>query len=117
MSYQPKPKLELSVLWQFHSGDWITVPSNIPSNPNEGIARIEPYRGKPFNRVNINATFYLKPWKRWQHKLSAGVHIMDQPGDEYKARFSTPDNNDYDLDLFSKEQYAYSWYISYNISF
>lgn len=117
LSYQPKPKLELSVLWHFHSGDWITVPSNIPSNPNEGIARIIPYRGKPLNRVNANATFYLKPWKLWQHKLSAGVHIMDQPTDEYKTRFSTPDNNDYDLDLFSNEQYKYSWYISYNISF
>jgi hypothetical protein len=42
---------------------------------------------------------------------------MDQPTDEYKARFSTPDNNNYDLDIFSNEQYIYSWYISYNISF
>jgi hypothetical protein len=117
LSYQPKPKLELSLLWHFHTGDFVTVPSSIPSNPNEGIASIEPYRGKAFNRVNLNTTFYLKPKKHFRHKLSAGVHIMDQPGDEYKTSFSNIDNKDYDIDLYPDQLFKYSWYLSYNISF
>lgn len=117
VSYQPQPKLEVSLLWHFHTGDWITIPSTIPANPNEGIASIEPYRGKVLNRVNVNSTFYLKPWRNFKHKLSAGVHVMDQPTDEYKTRFSTIDNKDYDLDLYASQPFTYSWYISYNISF
>ncbi len=117
VSYRPKPTLETSVLWHFHTGDWITTPSGIPSNPNEGYMIIAPYRGQAYNRVNINGTFYLKPWKYWQHKLSAGVHIMDQANDEYTTRFSAPDNTDYDLDLFPDQLFKYSWYVSYNISF
>jgi hypothetical protein len=117
VSYQPKPTLEVSALWHFHTGDWITTPSSIPSNPNESYTTIAPYRGKAFNRVNLNTTFYLKPLKIWRHKLSAGVHIMGQPSDEYSTQFSAPDNTDYDIDLFPDQLFKYSWYISYNISF
>lgn len=117
LSYQPKPKLEVSVLWHFHTGDWITIPTTIPSNPNEGYTIITPYRGKAFNRVNLNSTWYFKPLKRFTHKLSAGVHIMDKATDEYTTRFSTTDNKAYDIDLSSDQLFKYSWYLSYNISF
>jgi hypothetical protein len=117
VSYQPKPKLEVSALWHFHSGDWITLPTTIPSNPNEGYTTITPYRGKVFNRVNLNSTWYFKPLKKFRHKLSAGVHIMDKDTDEYTTRFSTTDNKAYDIDLSSDQLFRYSWYISYNISF
>jgi hypothetical protein len=123
VSYQPDPKYAFSLLWHFHSGDWVTIPANIPSNPDEemnkpntGVA-FTPYRGKGFNRININATRYFKPWKKINHRLNAGVHIMDHPSGEYTSRFSTQDNNEYDIDLYPDQLFTYSWYISYNISF
>jgi len=120
-SYQPDAQFEFSVLWHFHTGDWITIPALIPSNPEESMnkstAAFTPYRGQVFNRVNINATCYFKPWKIFKHKLNAGVHIMDHPSDAYTTRFSTPGNTNYNIDLFPDQLFKYSWYISYNISF
>jgi len=121
VSYQPDSQFELSVLWHFHTGDWITIPALIPSNPEESMNKststFTPYRGKVFNRVNINATCYFKPWKMFHHKLNAGVHMMDHPSDGYTTRFSTPGNTNYNVDLFPDQLFKYSWYISYNISF
>jgi len=120
LSFQPKPSYEISLLWHFHTGDWITIPAAIPSNPDEHMntnAGFKPYRGQAFNRININTTWYLKPFKRFSQKLNAGVHIMDQSPDEYNTKFSTTDNNDYNISLFPDQLFKYSWYISYNISF
>jgi hypothetical protein len=116
-SYQPKPAFEISLLWHFHTGDWITIPTAIPSNPDEEInnTAFKPYRGKVFNRVNMNATWYLKPWKRFSQQISTGVHIMDHT-DEYTTQFST-NNNDYNLDLFPDQLFKYTWYLAYNIRF
>ncbi|MFL5744282.1 MAG: carboxypeptidase-like regulatory domain-containing protein, partial [Niastella sp.] len=115
-SYQPKPTFEISLLWHFHTGDWITIPTAIPSNPDEEMnnTAFKPYRGKVFNRVNINATWYLKPWKKFSQQLSAGVHITDHT-DEYTTKFSTASNNDYTIDLFPDQLFKYTWYIAYNI--
>ncbi|OQP57624.1 hypothetical protein A3860_08310 [Niastella vici] len=121
ISYQPDARFEISVLWHFHTGDWITIPALVPSNPEENMNKststFTPYRGHVFNRVNINATCYFKPWKIFTHKLNAGVHIMDHPSDAYTTRFSTPNNTDYNIDLFPDQLFKYSWYIAYNISF
>jgi hypothetical protein len=109
-----------------HTGDWVTTPTAIPSNPEEdmsktdptnGAAAFTPFRGKIYNRVNINTTWYFKPWKKFNHKLSAGVHIMDKAADEYTTQISTIDNNDYDMNLFPDQLFRYSWYVMYNISF
>lgn len=124
-SYQPDATFALSLLWHFHTGDWITIPANIPSNPDEGMNNTNPgsgaaftsYRGNGFNRVNLNATCYFKPWKKINQRLNAGVHIMDHPSAEYTSRFSTQDNKDYAIDLYPNQLFTYSWYISYNISF
>ena len=120
-SYQPKPTFELSLLWHFNTGDWITIPSAIPSNPDEKMNNsgnaFHPYPGKVFNRVNINGAWYLKPWKKFTHKINAGVHIMDQSPDEYTTQFSTIDNRDYDIALNPNQLFKYVWYISYNIRF
>ena len=117
-SYQPKPALEISLLWHFNTGDWITLPTAIPSNPDEEMnnTTFKPYRGKVFNRVNINTTWYLKPWKKFSQQLSAGVHIMDHT-DEYTTKFSTTTNNDYNIDLFPDQLFKYTWYLAYNIRF
>ena len=117
-SYQPKPAFEISLLWHFNTGDWITIPTTIPSNPDEEMnnTAFKPYRGKVFNRVNINAAWYLKPWKKFSQQLSAGVHIMDHT-DEYTTKFSTTNNNDYNIDLFPDQLFKYTWYIAYNIRF
>jgi len=125
-SFQPTSAFEISLLWHFHTGDWITIPTAIPSNPDEhmnetdpgsGATAFRPYPGKSFNRVNINATCYLKPKKKFSQKLNAGVHIRDQSPDEYTTKFSTTDNNDYNISLFPDQLSKYSWYISYNIRF
>lgn len=125
-SYQPDDRFEVSLLWHFHTGDWITVPATIPANPEEGMnkknaatgtADFTPYRGKVFNRVNINAACYFKRWKIFNHHLNAGVHIMDHPSAEYTTQFSTTDNNDYNIGLFPDQLFRYSWYVSYSISF
>ena len=117
-SYQPKPSFEISLLWHFHTGDWVTIPSSIPSNPDEEMnnAAFKPYRGKIFNRVNINGTWYLKPWKKFSQQINAGVHIMDQT-DDYTTKFSTTTNNDYNINLFPDQLFKYTWYIAYNIRF
>ncbi|AEW01647.1 hypothetical protein A4D02_06490 [Niastella koreensis] len=116
-SYQPKPSLEISVLWHFNTGDWITLPTTIPANPDEEMnnAAFKPYRGQVFNRVNINATWYLKTWKKFSQQLNAGVHIMDHT-EQYTTQFSTT-NNDYNIDLFPDQLFKYTWYLAYNISF
>jgi hypothetical protein len=124
-SYQPDATFALSLLWHFHTGDWITNPANIPSNPDQGMnntnpgsgAAFTPYRGNGFNRVNLNATCYFKPWKKISQRLNAGVHIMDHPSAEYTSRFSTQDNKDYEIGLYPDQLFTYSWYISYNVSF
>jgi hypothetical protein len=125
-SFQPRRALEISLLWHFHTGDWITIPTAIPSNPNEnmnttdpgsGTTAFTPYRGKAFNRVNINATCYFRPKKKFNQKLNAGVHIMNPSPDEYSSIFSTTDNNDYNIGVFPNQLFKYSWYISYNIKF
>jgi hypothetical protein len=117
-SYQPKPSFEISLLWHFNTGDWITIPTAIPLNLDEEMnnTAFKPYRGKVFNRVNINGTWYLKPWKKFSQQLSAGVHIMDHT-DEYTTKFSSTNNNDYNIDLFPDQLFKYTWYIAYNISF
>jgi hypothetical protein len=125
-SYQPDNSVELSLLWHFHTGDWITVPTAIPSNPEEtmnktdpgsGAPAFQPYRAHVFNRVNVNATCYLKSKKKISQKINAGVHIMDHSPDEYRASFSATDNKDYTVDLFPNQLFKYSWYVSYNIRF
>jgi hypothetical protein len=104
-----------------HTGDWVTTPTAIPSNPEDdmskGASTFTPFRGKIYNRVNINTTWYFKPWKKFNHKLSAGVHIMDLAADEYTTQVSTIDNNNYDTNLFPDQLFRYSWYVMYNISF
>ncbi|HEX6427425.1 MAG TPA: TonB-dependent receptor [Niastella sp.] len=122
VSHQPRPDLDVSVLWHMHSGDWVTIPTAIPANPDDdmnknGTTAFTPFREKIYNRVNVNTTFYLNPWKKFRHKLSAGVHIMDQPADDYTTQFSTIDNDDFDMDLFPDQAFKYSWYLTYNISF
>jgi hypothetical protein len=125
-SYQPKARFAMSLLWHFHSGDWIAIPASIPSNPGEemnkrdpvtGTSTFTPHRGNVFNRININATRYFKPWKKFSHRLHFGVHMMDHPADEYTTRFSAPDNNNYGIDLNHDQLFKYSWYVAYNISF
>jgi hypothetical protein len=117
-NYQPKPKFEISLLWHLHTGDWITIPSAIPSNPDEHMTTtFNPYRGKVFNRVNINGTWYLKPRKKFTHRISVGVHITDLSPDDYATTFSTIDNKDYNIDLYPNQLFKYVWYISYNIQF
>jgi hypothetical protein len=121
-SYQFSPACEVTVLWHFHTGDWITIPTAIPSNPNEpmnktGATAFTPYRGNVFNRVNINATWYMKPTKKFSHKLSAGFHIMNPSADTYSTSFSAANNNDYTIALLPNQLFRYSWYVSYNIKF
>jgi hypothetical protein len=87
------------------------------TNLGSGSQPFRPYRGQSFNRININATCYLKPLKKFSQKLNAGVHIMDQSPDEYATSFSTTDNNNYNLSLFNDQLFKLTWYISYNISF
>jgi hypothetical protein len=125
-SYQPDATFAISLLWHFHTGDWITIPANIPSNPDEemnktnagsGASAFTPYRGNGFNRINLNTTLYFKPWKKFNQRLNAGVHLIDHPSGEYTSRFSTQDNKDYDINLYPDQLFTYSWYISYNISF
>jgi hypothetical protein len=122
VSHQPRPNLDVSILWHMHTGDWVTTPTAIPSNPEEDMSSpsggaFTPFRGKIYNRVNINTTWYFKPWKKFNHKLSAGVHIMDQAADEYTTQFSTVNNDDYNINVFPDQLFRYSWYLSYNISF
>jgi hypothetical protein len=125
VSYQPNPKYAFSALWHLHTGDWITIPANIPSNPDEEMnkanpgsaATFRPYRGNSFNRININATIYFKPWKKINQRLNAGIHLMDHPSNEYTSRFSTQDNKDYDIDVYPDQLFKASWYLSYNVSF
>jgi hypothetical protein len=117
VQYQPAKKLELSMLWHFNTGDWITLPSTIAFNPDiDPGTGSDPFRGPVTNRLNLNAAYYFNTG-RIRHKVMTGLHTVNQSALKYSTEIITTENKNYDITTSPDQLYKFSWYLTYNISF
>lgn len=116
IQYQPIKKLELSVLWHFNTGDWITLPSSVSFNPDITTPTNTPFRGPETNRLNCNASYYFDTGKI-RHRVTTGIHAVNQSAMKYSTEIITSENKSYDITTSPNQLFKYSWYLTYNISF
>jgi hypothetical protein len=117
LQYQPLKKLELSVLWHFNTGDWITLPSTMSFNPDVNTISPEPaFRGPVTNRFNVNATYYFYTGS-FRHKVTTGLNAINQSAMKYNTEIITTEDKRYDFMISPDPLFKFTWYVTYNVSF
>jgi hypothetical protein len=116
IQYQPIKKLELSVLWHFNTGDWITLPSSISFKPDIATPTNTPFKGTETNRLNLSASYYFDT-RKIRHRVTTGIHAVNQSAMKYSTEIITAENKSYDITTSPDQLFKYSWYLTYNISF
>lgn len=116
LQYQPSKKLEFSALWHFNTGDWITLPASVSFNPDTDMNPGVPFRGPEVNRLNFNASYYFATGKV-RHRITTGLHAVNQSALKYTTEIITTDNKEYDIFVEPDPLFKLSWYLTYNISF
>lgn len=121
LEYQPIKKLDLSLLWHFNTGGWITLPATVSLDPekdviNPGQDVKPPFKGPVSNRVNLNAAWYFDT-KKVRHTVIAGISAINQSAMKYSTEIITEDNKSYDLDMYPRELFKFNGYLTYKLSF
>jgi hypothetical protein len=121
LEYQPIKKLDLSLLWHFNTGGWITLPATVSLDPeknmiNPGQDVKAPFKGPVSNRVNVNAAYYFDT-KKIRHTVIAGISAINQSAMKYSTEILTEDNKSYDINTYPDELFKFNGYLTYKLSF
>lgn len=120
LGYQPLKGLEVSLLWHFHTGDFITLPALISFKPEETFTDTNmgsiPFRGTIYNRLNLNASYRIPTRGRFKHAVGSGVHAIMQSHEQYITTIATTSRN-YTMPLYQEQLFRFNPYFSYKFSF
>jgi len=119
LGYQPLKGLEVSLLWHFHTGDFITLPALISFKPEETFNTYMgnvPFRGTVYNRMNLNASYRIPTKGRFKHSVASGVHAIMQSHEEYITTVTIPSRN-YTMPLYQEQLFRFNPYFTYKLSF
>lgn len=120
LGYQPLKGLEISLLWHFHTGDFITLPALISFKPEESFSGANmgavPFRGTVYNRMNLNASYRIPTHGRFKHAVGSGVHAIMQSHEQYVTTVSTTSRN-YTMPLYQEQLFRFNPYFNYKLSF
>ncbi|MCF6406705.1 TonB-dependent receptor [Chitinophaga filiformis] len=120
LGYRPLKGLEVSLLWHFHTGDFITLPALISFRPEETFADTNmgstPFRGAVYNRMNLNASYRIPTRGRFKHSVGSGVHAIMQSHEQYVTTVATTAGN-YTMPLYQEQLFRFNPYFTYKLSF